>query len=98
MYLKLVVVLLMALLLIVLAVQNPNSAQLYFLKWESEPVPMIVIIIVSFLAGVILMVIFNLIRYARFWRSIRDLDNKIHELKKSDDSDKILMLPHDDDF
>ncbi|MBF0544483.1 MAG: LapA family protein [Candidatus Riflebacteria bacterium] len=97
MFVNLIILLAVALLLVVLALQNPNPVQICCLKWESDPIPMVVVIIVSFLVGIILTLLFNLLRQRRLRGIIREKENEIMELKKRLIPDKKLIIPLDED-
>lgn len=78
---QLIVILLVALVLILLTVQNPNPVTLQFLSWGTESVPLIVIILISLMAGIIMSSILSLLKQAKLKGKIRNLQREIDELK-----------------
>jgi uncharacterized integral membrane protein len=78
---QLIVILLVALVLILLTVQNPNPVTLQFLSWDAESVPLIVVILISLMAGIIMSSILSLLKQAKLKGKIRSLQREIDELK-----------------
>ena len=78
---QLIVILLVALVLILLTVQNPNHVALQFLSWDAESVPLIVVILISLMAGIIMSSILSLLKQAKLKGKIRSLQREIDELK-----------------
>jgi len=78
---QLVILLLVALVLILLTVQNPNPVPLQFLSWETQQIPLIVIILISLLVGVIISSVLGLIKQLKLKEKIRNLEREIEELK-----------------
>jgi len=79
---QLVIILLVALVLILLTVQNPNPVPLQFLSWETQQVPLIVIILLSLLVGIVISSILGLIKQSKLKEKIRRLEREIEELKQ----------------
>jgi uncharacterized integral membrane protein len=78
---QLILMLLVALGLILLTVQNPNPVTLQFLSWEAQQVPLIVIILISLLAGIIVSTVLGLIKQSKLKETLRRLQTEIEELK-----------------
>lgn len=78
---QLIVILLVALVLILLTVQNPNPVTLQFLSWDAESVPLIVVILISLMAGIIMSSILSLLKQAKLKEKIRGLQREIEDLK-----------------
>jgi len=78
---QLIVILLVALVLILVTVQNPNPVTLQFLSWDAEGVPLIVIILLSLMAGIIMSSISSLVKQVKLKEKIRSLQREIEELK-----------------
>ena len=78
---QLIVILLVALVLILLTVQNPNPVTLQFLSWDADNIPLIVIILISLMAGIIMSSILSLLKQAKLKGKIRSLQREIDELK-----------------
>ncbi|MBF0544492.1 MAG: LapA family protein [Candidatus Riflebacteria bacterium] len=79
---QLVIFLLICLVLILLALQNPNPVKICCFKWETEPIPLITVILVSLLAGVFLTVLFTFRQSGSLKKVIFDKENEIEKLKK----------------
>ena len=79
---QLVIILLVALVLILLTVQNPNPVPVQFLSWETQQVPLIVIILLSLLVGIVISSILGLIKQSKLKEKIRRLEREIEELKQ----------------
>jgi putative membrane protein len=79
---QLVIILLVALVLILLTVQNPNPVPMQFLSWETQQVPLIVIILLSLLVGIVISSILGLIKQSKLKEKIRRLEREIEELKQ----------------
>jgi uncharacterized integral membrane protein len=78
---QLIIILLVALVLILMTVQNPNPVSVQFLSWEAQQVPVIIIILISLLAGVIISSFFGLIKRSKLKDKIRRLQSEIEDLK-----------------
>ena len=78
---QLIIILLVALVLILMTVQNPNPVSVQFLSWEAQQVPVIIIILISLLAGVIIPTVLGLIKQSKLKDKIRRLLREIEELK-----------------
>jgi len=78
---QLIVILLVALVLILLTVQNPNPVTLQFLSWDAESVPLIVVILISLMAGIIMSSILSLLKQAKLKDKIRSLQRDLEDLK-----------------
>jgi uncharacterized integral membrane protein len=81
MHRQLIIILLVALVLILMTVQNPNPVSVQFLSWEAQQVPVIIIILISLLAGVIISTVLGLIKQSKLKDRIRRLQREIEELK-----------------
>jgi uncharacterized integral membrane protein len=64
-----------------MTVQNPNPVSVQFLSWEAQQVPVIIIILISALAGVIISSVLGLIKQSKLKDKIRRLQREIEELK-----------------
>jgi len=78
---QLIIILLIALVLVLMTVQNPNPVSVQFLSWEAQQVPVIIIILISLLAGVIISSVLGLIKQSKLKDKIRRLQREIEELK-----------------
>jgi uncharacterized integral membrane protein len=78
---QLIIILLVALVLVLMTVQNPNPVSVQFLSWEARQVPVIVIILISLLAGVIISSVLGLVKQSKLKDKIRRLQREIEELK-----------------
>ncbi|MFC1675466.1 lipopolysaccharide assembly LapA domain-containing protein [Planctomycetota bacterium] len=78
---QLIVILLVAMVLILVTVQNPNPVTLQFLSWDAEGIPLIVVILISLMAGIIMSSILSLLKQAKLKDKIRSLQREIEELK-----------------
>ena len=92
---QLIIMLLVALILILMTVQNPNPVSVQFLSWQAQQVPLIIIILISLLAGTIISAILGLIKQSKLKDRIRQLQREIEDLKyppvvPSDDEDEEL--------
>jgi len=81
MHRQLIIILLVALVLVLMTVQNPNPVSVQFLSWEAQQVPVIIIILISLLAGVIISTVLGLIKQSKLKDKIRRLQREIEELK-----------------
>ena len=81
MHRQLIIMLLVALILILMTVQNPNPVSVQFLSWQAQQVPLIIIILISLLAGTIVSSILGLIKQSKLKDKIRRLQREIEELK-----------------
>ncbi len=81
MHRQLIIILLVALVLVLMTVQNPNPVSVQFLSWEAQQVPVIIIILISLLAGVIISTVLGLIKQSKLKDKIRQLQREIEELK-----------------
>ncbi len=78
---QLIIILLVALVLVLMTVQKPNPLSVQFLSWEAQQVPVIIIILISLLAGVIISTVLGLIKQSKLKDKIRRLQREIEELK-----------------
>ena len=78
---QLIIILLVALVLILMTVQNPNPVSVQFLSWQAQQVPVIIIILISLLAGVIISSVLSLIKQSKLKDKIRRLEQEIEDLK-----------------
>lgn len=83
MRIQLIVMLLVALVLILVTVQNPNPVSLQFLNWQSRGTPQIVIILVSLLVGAVLSTVLGLAKQSKLKEEIRRLEGEMEQLTKS---------------
>ncbi len=81
MHRQLIIILLVALVLILMTVQNPNPVSVQFLSWEAQQVPLIIIILISLLVGIIISTVLGLIKQSKLKDKIRRLQREIEELK-----------------
>jgi putative membrane protein len=81
MHRQLIIVLLVALVLVLMTVQNPNPVSVQFLSWEAQQVPVIIIILISLLVGVVVSSILGLIKQSKLKDKIRRLEREIEDLK-----------------
>ncbi len=81
MHRQLIIILLVASVLILMTVQNPNPVSVQFLSWEAQQVPVIIIILISLLAGVIISTVLGLIKQSKLKDKVRRLQREIEELK-----------------
>lgn len=78
---QLIIILLVALVLVLMTVQNPNPVSVQFLSWEATQVPVIIVILISLLAGIIISSVLGLIKQSKLKDKIRRLQREIDELK-----------------
>ncbi len=78
---QLIVMLLVALILILVTVQNPNPVSLQFLSWEAPQVPQIIVILTSLMAGVIVSSVLSLRTQWKLKERIRRLTDELEDLK-----------------
>ena len=78
---QLIIMLLIALVLILMTVQNPNPVSVQFLSWHARQVPVIIIILISLLAGMIISAFWGLVKQSKLKDRIRRLENEIEEFK-----------------
>ena len=78
---QLIIVLLVALVLILMTVQNPNPVSVQFLSWQTQQVPVIIVILISLLIGVIVSAVLGLIKQSKLKDKIRRLQREIEDLK-----------------
>ncbi len=78
---QLIIILLVALVLILMTVQNPNPVSVRFLSWQAQQVPVIIIILISLLGGVIISAVLGLIKQSKLKDKIRRLQREIEDLK-----------------
>lgn len=81
MHRQLIIILLVALVLVLMTVQNPNPVSVQFLSWEAQQVPLIIIILISLLVGIIISSVLGLIKQSKLKDKIRWLQREIEELK-----------------
>ena len=82
MRIQLIVMLLVAVVLILMTIQNPNPVSLQFLSWQTRGIPQIVVILVSLLAGIILSTVLGLIKQSKLKEAIRRLQEEIDDLNQ----------------
>lgn len=81
MQIQLIITLLIALVLIVLTVQNPNPVPVQFMAWSSaKGLPLIVLVLISSLAGVITSALMGLRKQLKLQQQIRDLKREVDDL------------------
>ncbi len=90
---QLIVMLLVALVLILVTVQNPNPVSLQFLSWEAPQVPQIIVILISLMAGVIVSSVLSLRTQWKLKEKIHRLTDELEELKHppSDSKDDAIL-------
>ena len=83
MQIQLIVTMLIALVLIVLTIQNPNPVPLQFMSWSSpQGIPLIVLMLISALVGVIASALLGLKKQLQQRDKIRDLQREVDELRQ----------------
>ena len=80
---QLIIVLLVALALILVTVQNPNPVALQFLSWEAQQVPLIIVILISLLVGMVISTVLSLIKQSKLKEQIRRLQSQLDQLQSS---------------
>ena len=78
---QLIIILLVALVLILMTVQNPNPVSVQFLSWQAQQVPVIIVILISLLAGIAISAILGLIKQSKLKDKIRRLHIELDDLK-----------------
>ena len=81
MQIKLVISLILALILVIFAIQNPTPVKIKLLVWQTGEMSLIVVIIGSALIGALLATVLGLIKQAELKAKIKE---KEEELKKVD--------------
>ena len=81
MQLQLILILVVSLILILLTVQNPNPVRLQFLSWESDQVPLIVVMLTSLLGGLIISSVLGIFKQSKLKEQISQLQREIEDLK-----------------
>ena len=81
MHFQLIVLLLLAVMLILVTLQNPNPVTLQFLSWEAKQVPLIIIILISLLVGIIISSVLSLVKQSKLKEEIRRLEREVEDLK-----------------
>ena len=76
---QLIVMLLVAVVLVLMTIQNPNPVPLQFLSWQSRGIPQIVVILVSLLAGAILSTVLGMAKQSKLKERIRRLEEEIEQ-------------------
>jgi uncharacterized integral membrane protein len=71
----------MALLLAVFTFQNPYPVQVRFMGWHTSQIPVIIIVLISFLIGIIISTILGLRQSGKLRKEIRRLKIEVDELK-----------------
>ncbi len=89
---QLIVIMLVAVVLILMTIQNPNPVPLKFMSWETRGIPQIVVILVSVMGGMVLSTILGLTKQMKLKERIRRLEEDIEDLNEHG---RIL---HDDDL
>ena len=79
MRIQLIVMLLIAVVLVLMTVQNPNPVSLQFLSWQTRGIPQIVVILVSLLAGAILSTVLGMAKQSKLKERIRRLEEEIDQ-------------------
>ena len=90
--LQLILMLLIALALLLVTVQNPNPVSLPFLSWQARQIPLIIIILISLLAGLIVSSILGLLKQWKLKGTIGRLQREIEEMKQPP------VVPQDEDL
>ncbi len=89
---QLIIMLLVALILILMTVQNPNPVSVQFLSWQAQQVPVIIVILISALMGVFISSFLGLKKNSKYKNKIRRLEQEIEDLQTppvvSPDNDK----------
>ncbi|MHC4114384.1 MAG: LapA family protein [Planctomycetota bacterium] len=78
---QLIIILLVALALILMTVQNPNPVSVQFLSWQAKQVPVIIVILISLLVGVIISTFLGLMKQSKLKDKIRRLEQEIEDLE-----------------
>jgi len=81
MQMQLLFILVMALLLMVFTFQNPYPVQMRFMGWQSGQIPLIMVILISIIAGVIVSLLLGLKQAKELKRNNRQLRTELDELK-----------------
>ena len=81
MQMQLLFILIMALLLMVFTFQNPYPVQMRFMGWQSGQVPLIMVILISVIAGVVGSLLLGLKQAKELKRTIRQLRSELDDLK-----------------
>lgn len=81
MQMQLLFILIMALLLMVFTFQNPYPVQMRFMGWQSGQIPLIMVILISVIAGVVGSLLLGLKQAKELKRTIRQLRVELDELK-----------------
>lgn len=81
MKIQLIIILVMSLLLVVFTFQNPYPVQMKFMGWQSGQVPVIIIVIISMLAGVFVSMFMGLKQTSDLKKIIRRQKKEIDDLK-----------------
>ena len=87
---QLITMLIVALVLILVTAQNPTPVSLQFLSWEARQVPLIVIILVSLLAGMITAAAIGIFNQAKLKEKVRSLERELEEARET-------LSPSDDE-
>lgn len=83
MQIQLIVTLLIALVVIVLTIQNPNPVQMQFMGWRpAQGVPLIIVVIVSVLIGVITSALMGLKKQIQNKNRIFELEREVEDLRQ----------------
>lgn len=89
---QLIIILLVALALILMTIQNPNPVSVRFLSWQAQQVPVIIVILISALMGVFISSFLGLKKHSKYKNKIRRLEQEIEDLQTppvvSPDNDK----------
>jgi len=81
MQIQLIFILVMSLLLVVFTFQNPYPVQMRFMGWQSGQIPVIIIVIVSTLAGLIISLLLGLKQISELKKTIRRQQKEINDMK-----------------
>ena len=81
MQIQLIFILIMALLLVVFTFQNPYPVQMKFMGWQSGHFPVIIIVLLSILAGFVVSLILSLKQILELKKIIRKQQKEIEDSK-----------------
>ncbi|MBF0410778.1 MAG: LapA family protein [Candidatus Riflebacteria bacterium] len=92
MRLQIILILFIVLAMIILALQNPNPVKVCCLDWETEPMPIITVILISFFTGILFAYFFTRNQTLTLKQLIRQRESEIENLKiKLSPVNKILL-------
>lgn len=84
MQLKVIFGLLVALLIVVFAFQNPGTVNLRFLKWQTGELSLLVVIFGSALGGALMGTLFSMARHWSLKRELKTARLELENLKKTE--------------